>query len=668
MTRGVAALRVNLFALLLVRVRFLVLALLALPCAAIVRAQYVDASAVGEPVKLTAPWHFHAGDNPAWAAPGFDDSRWQLIAPDKDTQYPGQPEYIRYGWYRIRVKLPDTQEPLALAMGPELCEVYADGKLVGTAGRMRPAPEEQYRDDINVIPLPRDLNGRTVTLAVRTVWFYTESGILSQPPLEPSVAPARLQWHLREAASNKVLLQGTPDWIFIALALSLGMFSLGLFLLRRRSTEYGWVALSYISNIWGVAGGYLQFHHGSTSYSFSLMDAVVSVSLFATAMYVWQFIEARRGGLFRAAIVLTALFALTAQLLVYHVLGHLLGSHRLGMFVGNVACYAFMQITVILLFVRMGISAWRGNRNAQLLLIPFTFQWSLSLLSFIPWTLSLVGVAVKPWTFAAMQLGQVTVTWLQIFSFLSAASMALVLMLRFASSAEREQRLSTEMETARRVQAQLVPAELPRTECFRFEAAYLSAHEVGGDLYQVYPRADGSVMVLVGDVSGKGLKAAMLGTLLVGAANALARENLTPAQMLSRLNETLYGQTDGGFVTCLCCVIAEDGWLTLSNAGHLAPYRNGQEVVCSSGLPLGLIAGAEYAETELQLGENDTLTFLSDGVVEARNAHGELFGFERAQAISAEPARKIAEQAVAFGQEDDITVLKLTCATVGVLA
>src|SRR5215469_14209406 len=127
--------------------------------------------------------------------------------------------------------------------------------------------------------------------------------------------------------------------------------------------------------------------------------------------------------------------------------------------------------------------------------------------------------------------------------------------------------------------------------------------------------------------------------------------------MLSRLNEFLYGQTDGGFVTCLCGLVAPNGKLNLSNAGHLAPYRNGQEMPCASGLPLGLVAAAEYAGTELQLGESDILTFLSDGVVEARNAQGELFGFDRAQAISEEPARKIAESAVEFGQEDDITVL-----------
>jgi hypothetical protein len=638
-----------------------VFAVLALCCAATVHAQYVDASAAGEPVKLTAPWRFHAGDDPAWAAPGFDDSKWQLTPPDKDIQQQGPPADIRYGWYRIRVKLPATQEGLALAMGPVTCEVYVDGSLVGTVGKVRPRPEPEYLDSVKVIPLPQDLNGRSVTLAVRAVWLATDRGtILSHPPFEPSVAPARLQWQQREAASNKLLLQGAPDWFSDTLGLSLGMFSLGLFLLRRRSTEYGWVALAYVlSAISDIAMGYLRLHHAPLSYEFSLGDAILVAILFATSMYVWQFIEARRGGLFWTAMALIALFALVSQLADYNVLGDLLGNRRLGLLEGNEACFVLLQAALILIFVRMGISARQGNRNAQLLLIPFTLAWSLDMLSILTMTLSWAGV-MKPWTFPALQLGQVTVTWTSIFTWLSAASMGLILILRFARSAEREQRLSSEMETARRVQAQLVPAELPGTGRFQFEAAYLAAHEVGGDLYQVYPRGDGSVMVLVGDVSGKGLKAAMLGTLLVGAANALTKENLAPAQMLSRLNESLYGQTDGGFVTCLCGLVAPNGELSISNAGHLAPYRNGQEVPCASGLPLGLVAAAEYAGTEIQLGENDTLTFMSDGVVEARNAQGELFGFDRAKAISTQPARMIAERAVAFGQEDDISVLKLT--------
>jgi Stage II sporulation protein E (SpoIIE) len=638
-------------------------AVLALCCAAMAHAQFVDASAAGQPVQLDGLWRFHEGDNPAWAAPGFDDSQWQLQPADKQMPQPGNGSNPGYGWYRIRVKLPATREPLALAMGLTGCEVYVDGNPIGTVGSMQVGPKWELIDDVNVIPLPPDLNGRTVTLAVRVAFYY----VFPRWLYVPSVAPARLQWQQREADSNNTLLRSAP-WLFgLVLSLCVGMFSLGLFVLQRRSTEYGWAALAYlVHTASGVSGFYLNLHHVRWSNVDSLSSALLAVAMLAQAMFIWKFIGARRGGLFRAAMAVNATLLVVGLLTANYVLGDLLGNRTLGFLAGHETNAVLMQVVAILFFVRMGISAVRGNRNAQLLCIPLTLSYSLSTVNYATRALFWAGM-MKQWYFPALQLGQVTVNWMDIFDWLSIAAMGAVLVLRFVRSAEQEQRLSSEMETARRVQAQLVPAELPGTEQFRFEAVYRSASEVGGDLYQVYPRADGSVMVLVGDVSGKGLKAAMLGTLVVGAAGAFAQDEPTPEGMLSRLNRRLCGSSDGGFVTCLCCLIAPDGRLTLSNAGHLAPYRNGQEVVCASGLPLGLVGGAEYAETQLQLGESDTLTFLSDGVVEARNAQGELFGFDRAQAISAEPAQKIAAQAVAFGQEDDISVLKLTLAPVGSL-
>jgi hypothetical protein len=636
----------------------LLTAMLALCCAAMTHAQFVDASAAGEPVKLTAPWRHHAGDDPVWAAPGFDDSQWQLISPEENVQQKGHPATSPYGWYRIRVKLPAAPEPLALIMGPVSCEVYADGSLVGIVGVPQPDEPRTWRaiDAVNVLPLPPGLNGRTITLAVRVAYRDMGFRTLFWPGYVSSVAPARLQWQQREADSNNTLLQNAPAFFSNAVWLCMGLFSLGLYLLRPRSAEYGWAALSFLMNpVSGVLVLYLRLHQARGCSIDSVNDGLLAVYLLATAMFIWRFIGARRGGLFRAAMVVNVVEITVALLEVNYVFGR----SGLTTIVCNIVCFALLQLFVILLFVRMGISAVKGSRDAQLLCLPFTLMYSLSLLSFVTLTLSWAGV-MKQWTFTALQAGQVTVSWINIFDWIASASMGMVLVLRFVRSSEREQRLTSEMETARRVQVQLVPAELPATEHFRFEAAYRSASEVGGDLYQVYPRADGSVMVLVGDVSGKGLKAAMMGTLVVGAAGTLAQEEPAPAEMLSRLNRRLCGSSDGGFVTCLCCLIAPDGRLILSNAGHLAPYRNGQEVDCASGLPLGLVAGAEYSETELQLGESDTLTFLSDGVVEARNAQGELFGFARAQAISAEPAQKIAAQAVAFGQEDDITVLTLT--------
>jgi serine phosphatase RsbU (regulator of sigma subunit) len=217
------------------------------------------------------------------------------------------------------------------------------------------------------------------------------------------------------------------------------------------------------------------------------------------------------------------------------------------------------------------------------------------------------------------------------------------------------------------VQQRLVPAALPQLDRIRLEAAYLPAQEVGGDFYQILPQIDGSTLIVIGDVSGKGMKAAMTGALVLGGLRSLAREGYSPRQILTRLNDQFVSAPDGGFVTCLCARLDTDGELTLANAGHLSPYRNGEEVPLESGLPLGITTHAEYTETRLQLAPGDSLTFLSDGVIEARNSAGELYGFDRTRQISTQSAEAIAAAAQSFGQEDDITVLTLAFARVEVL-
>ena len=143
-----------------------------------------------------------------------------------------------------------------------------------------------------------------------------------------------------------------------------------------------------------------------------------------------------------------------------------------------------------------------------------------------------------------------------------------------------------------------------------------------------------------------------------------------PATVLNRLNNVLLGATQGvdavpnlkaaaSFATCVCASIYTDGTMTIANAGHLHPYRDGRELELAADLPLGVIPNIEYEQATLQLHVGDRLIFLSDGVVEASNAHGELFGFERTQQVSNESARYIAQTAKRFGQTDDITVVSL---------
>jgi serine phosphatase RsbU (regulator of sigma subunit) len=155
---------------------------------------------------------------------------------------------------------------------------------------------------------------------------------------------------------------------------------------------------------------------------------------------------------------------------------------------------------------------------------------------------------------------------------------------------------------------------------------------------------------------------------LVGALrNELSHD---PATILDHLNRVLLGAVSSPgavpeldaapcFATCLCARIYPDGSLTIANAGHLSPYRDGREMELEPSLPLGVIADSNYVQRSFQLTQGDRLVFLSDGVVEATNEKGELFGFERTQQVSHEPARYIAQTAKHFGQTDDITVVSL---------
>jgi len=165
------------------------------------------------------------------------------------------------------------------------------------------------------------------------------------------------------------------------------------------------------------------------------------------------------------------------------------------------------------------------------------------------------------------------------------------------------------------------------------------------------------MLIVIGDVSGKGLPAAMLVSVLVGAIRAEAAHGTDPAALLRSLNDRMMGRSHGGFTTCLAAHITAGGLLTLANAGHLPPYLNGEEVGIPGTLPLGIIANAGYECCTVQLKPGDRLAFVSDGVVEAQSKSNELFGFDRTRDLSRQPAAAIAEAARVFGQTDDITVV-----------
>jgi sigma-B regulation protein RsbU (phosphoserine phosphatase) len=258
------------------------------------------------------------------------------------------------------------------------------------------------------------------------------------------------------------------------------------------------------------------------------------------------------------------------------------------------------------------------------------------------------------------QLGPIPVDIGQIDGLLFVLSIAAVLLHRFHKTSREQERAQAELEAARSMQEVMLPQQIGSTPGFAIEAVYIPAQEVGGDFFRLFPGADESLLVVIGDVSGKGVKAAMLVSLIVGLLQKIVEITREPSGVLSDLNTSLSGHTGGAFATCCCALIGPDGHLRIANAGHLSPYcdmdANWRPRV---DYPWVWPPTTTYDQVDFSLRPGDRVVFLSDGVVEARSKSGELYGFKRFGAISIEPADLIAMAAQRFGQEDDITVLSV---------
>jgi hypothetical protein len=292
----------------------------------------------------------------------------------------------------------------------------------------------------------------------------------------------------------------------------------------------------------------------------------------------------------------------------------------------------------------------RGNRRDRMIAAAFSVHF-LVRLCLLPSLQHVTGIR----NYATINSWQWQYTTITLTS-LGTVTLAIFVRDLIRDRAEK-QRLAAELAASRAVQQVLIPEQIPEIPGFAIRSVYEPYGEVGGDFFQILTVADGGVLIAIGDVSGKGMPAAMMVSLLVGTLHALLETTNSPGQLLAGLNRCTLGRSHGGFTTCLILRVDADGAATFANAGHIAPYRNGAELECENGLPLGLVAAAVYPESGFALAAGEQLTLVTDGVVEARNAAGELFGFERMAASAGNTAEAMVQAAQAFGQDDDITVL-----------
>lgn len=416
----------------------------------------------------------------------------------------------------------------------------------------------------------------------------------------------------------------------------------------RANPEYFAAAIFLLSTAAGAFGGvYFQATaYGLDSYLyFFLSIAPVYVSSLEFPRLVLRLPRSR----FLLTVEIVILIAFSAQYLFA------LFDYTLPVFFSYGVVF-FLHLAIIYVLWQ----GWRRHNPDTLLLVPvyllnlvaFFWDTSAAILSFLH---AKNQLPVLP----SVHLASYSLSFHDLGDFAYPVTILLLLVLRTVRIARERARVAGEIEAAQSMQQLLLARSSEPTPGFAVESVYLPASEVGGDFFLVSPAPDGSLTAIVGDVSGKGLRAAMRVAMILGVLRR--EESREPASILRSLNHALLAQGEMGFTTACCVHLRRDGRYTLANAGHIAPYSAGRELETEPALPLGLADDQLYAEVAGRLAANEKLVLMSDGVVEARSAKGELYGFERLQALTLQPAAQIAEVAQHFGQEDDITVVTLAC-------
>lgn len=650
-----------------------------------------DATMLGSPVPLDEDWRVGISSDPKATSPDFDDSSWALRdahgvmsdVPDEDPQARGNQVgrgrrgsrdsagNRRFAWFRLHVKLAPGHGPLALLIqlpvsqntslmgivstGPGV-DVFANGQLIHPEGPHGDAPRD-YQQISRIYNLNLTPDETSLTLVIRTIYIPVGYSAYTSFFVNRTLYLGHHEelQNALETWSDKGLFERLPRLINSILLLILGLFLVALYFAQRNHVEYLWLALHELVQT-PIAWVELA---GNSAHLDTLWYAAVVLELVLISSYLYfEFLIAFVGLKPKRWFVKWHIRILryTSPLLVLVGPSLLLVGHSRS--VGLVLVFALVVsafwLTGWLLFVlsTLIVAAARRNFEAGLLLIP----------------LILVGIGIlepvftsvmSDWsgrTYASpltIQAGSIPIHFASIADFTGILVIVLIIFVRFLRIQADQERASSELAAARSVQELMIPQEKLATPGFEVDSVYNPANEVGGDFFHVQTVGDGGLLVVIGDVAGKGLKAAMNVSMLMGALRRTTEHS--PSKILESLNRVLAGSDS--FTTCQVALFGANGELTIANAGHIPPYLNSQEVELPGGLPLGVLSENSYEEVRLYLHPGDRLLLVSDGVVEARGPSGELFGFDRVHNLSNQSAFYVAEAAKDFGQEDDITVL-----------
>lgn len=622
-------------------------------------AQPLDATGLQEPVEIGVAGLVQAGDDPEYSQPGFDDSKWHQV--DAETRLPDYfpQNQVPIVWRRIHITVDPNRKQLALEAYSisRAFEVYVNGQKLIQSGQVEPyAPATRSARLIVRIPAAQLRTGSLV-IAIRarapTTWWTSNL---------PGFSGGMLTLGDQIALENQnllIMIAENSDFLENLLALGVGFVALALFIAQRQRMEYFWIFVLGVLNAGSLPLLYLSIRR-NIPVGLWLVNEAIQIAIFlAIVLMVQAFLRKPLRWFLWLLIAIAFLISVVSNVGFDYGVFPVAFATLFTLPIGIV----FAAIIPFLLFRQLR----RGNREAGILLIPFILYslWiyasiAIGLFALLP-PLRRASIHAAQ-VINAFPVGFFTIGLADLGTISFYFSLAIIMVLRATRTSRQQALLEGELEAAREIQQVILPERVESVPGFTVESIYQPAEEVGGDFFQIIPgKQDGSLLIVAGDVAGKGLQAGMLVALMVGTIRTVADTSIDPESVLHALNKRLLGRGHS-LVTCLALRITRDGAVTLANAGHLAPYLNGELVTMEGTLPLGVIEDTEFSVTRFSLKDGDKLLFMSDGIVEATDAHGHLFGFDRVLELvrSAASPADLAGAAQSFGQRDDISVISVT--------
>jgi hypothetical protein len=626
-------------------------------------------------VALGGQWAFHTGDDPAWAAAAFDDSGWERLRGNDTWGAQGHSGYTGFAWYRLHVTLSPAAQAnrnfaLLLDGMQDSYELYLNGEEIGHDGKLPPGPVWYFNQPAQTYGLGALRSG---VLAIR-VWkaplTSNESGRSGGFDNAPFVGGPEAIAELKDARDYEWL---RANQVLFGLNLLYGLvavLSLIAWLRDRGQWQLFWISAYSLFPVLDLF--FYQMHLPLSNMMLGLgepVEAAQQIALWFLLLWLLQLNHDRNIVRMTRIIAIVSIAAAVCDGLVEGPLWSALwNSHwmaQLQVAEGLLSGIRFVLVGLPLVLVGAAMVQRRHRDHARWLVSTFAcLQAILTIFSSsIAHTQRLTHWALAERLDSSLfTVNGSRINAEMLSSVFLLASIVYAVYYYSVENRRRQTSLEQEFKSAREVQQVLIPETVPTVPGFALTSAYRPAQEVGGDFFQIIPLDGGSTLVVLGDVSGKGLRAAMAVSLIVGVIHTLAEGNPGPARLLAQLNRRLVGRLQGGFVTCVALRLDPGGAATIATAGHPNPFVNDTELNLPGALPLGLAQGVTYDEMPFYLRVNDHMSLFTDGLLEARSPSGELYSFGRLKTLfSAKPtAAEATQAAVSFGQDDDITVVTLT--------